>query len=351
MVHVSIMASHEQVSATDLLKDVITMEENGMQKCWTSDHYMPWWHDGGYAGATWPWLGAALAKTNNIIIGTGVTAPILRYHPAIVAQVFATLGYMFPERVFLTVGTGEAVNEVPAGNQWPSNVERFERLKEAVDIIKKLWNEEWVDYNGKYYTLKDSNLYTKPQKPIPLYIAAMGPQTAKFAGEQGDGLVTNEVNVQNLKDKILPAFKAGVEEISISMSSLSKSKENSANYDKNLPKKNYEHMTKAVFIPASYDEDKQKALKSISFWKGAMIKAFFKVDVHDPREIQENGQVVGNDTMEQMAFVISNAEEGIKKVKEYADIGITDVVLINSSPNRENFVKLLSKEIIPALQD
>jgi alkanesulfonate monooxygenase SsuD/methylene tetrahydromethanopterin reductase-like flavin-dependent oxidoreductase (luciferase family) len=103
------MASHEQVSATDLLTDVIAMEENELERCWVSDHYMPWWHDGGFAGATWPWLGAALAKTNKINIGTAVTAPILRYHPAIVAQVFATLGYMFPERVFLTVGTGEAI--------------------------------------------------------------------------------------------------------------------------------------------------------------------------------------------------------------------------------------------------
>lgn len=318
------MASHEQVNAKDLLNDVVIMEQNGLEKCWVSDHYMPWWHDGGYAGATWPWLGAALAKTNRIVIGTAVTAPILRYHPAIVAQVFATLGFMFSDRVFLTVGTGEAVNEVPSGNIWPSNLERFERLKEAIELIKKLWSEEWVDFNGKYYWVKDSNLYTKPAKPIPLYIAAMGPESAKLAGEQGDGLVTNEVNPESLKNRLLPAFKQAVEKSG----------------------RDYNSMDKAVFIPASYDQDKQKALQSISFWKGAMIKAFFEVDVHDPREIQENGQVVGDDTMEKMAFVISNAEEGIKKIQKYADLGFTDIVLINSSPNRESFVKLLSKDIL-----
>jgi coenzyme F420-dependent glucose-6-phosphate dehydrogenase len=307
-----------------LLNDVVIMEQNGLEKCWVSDHYMPWWHDGGYAGATWPWLGAALAKTNRIVIGTAVTAPILRYHPAIVAQVFATLGFMFSDRVFLTVGTGEAVNEVPSGNIWPSNLERFERLKEAIELIKKLWSEEWVDFNGKYYWVKDSNLYTKPAKPIPLYIAAMGPESAKLAGEQGDGLVTNEVNPESLKNRLLPAFKQAVEKSG----------------------RDYNSMDKAVFIPASYDQDKQKALQSISFWKGAMIKAFFEVDVHDPREIQENGQVVGDDTMEKMAFVISNAEEGIKKIQKYADLGFTDIVLINSSPNRESFVKLLSKDIL-----
>jgi coenzyme F420-dependent glucose-6-phosphate dehydrogenase len=324
LVKVSIMASHEQVNAKDLLNDVVIMEQNGLEKCWVSDHYMPWWHDGGYAGATWPWLGAALAKTNRIVIGTAVTAPILRYHPAIVAQVFATLGFMFSDRVFLTVGTGEAVNEVPSGNIWPSNLERFERLKEAIELIKKLWSEEWVDFNGKYYWVKDSNLYTKPAKPIPLYIAAMGPESAKLAGEQGDGLVTNEVNPETLKNRLLPAFKQAVEKSG----------------------RDYNGMDKAVFIPASYDQDKQKALQSISFWKGAMIKAFFEVDVHDPREIQENGQVVGDDTMEKIAFVISNAEEGIKKIQKYAELGFTDIVLINSSPNRESFVKLLSKDIL-----
>lgn len=318
------MASHEQVNPKDLLNDVVIMEQNGLEKCWVSDHYMPWWHDGGYAGATWPWLGAALAKTNRIVIGTAVTAPILRYHPAIVAQVFATLGFMFSDRVFLTVGTGEAVNEVPSGNIWPSNLERFERLKEAIELIKKLWSEKWVDFNGKYYWVKDSNLYTKPAKPIPLYIAAMGPESARLAGEQGDGLVTNEVNPESLKNRLLPAFKQAVEKSG----------------------RDYNGMDKAVFIPASYDQDKQKALQSISFWKGAMIKAFFEVDVHDPREIQENGQVVGDDTMEKMAFVISNAEEGIKKIQKYAELGFTDIVLINSSPNRESFVKLLSKDIL-----
>lgn len=113
---------------------------------------MPWWHTGAAGGTAWPWLGAALAKTNKIAIGTGVTAPILRYNPAIVAQVFATLGYMFPCRVFLGLGTGESLNEVPAGSAWLSNHERLERLEEA---IKLLWIEEWVTFQGKYYQVQD----------------------------------------------------------------------------------------------------------------------------------------------------------------------------------------------------
>jgi alkanesulfonate monooxygenase SsuD/methylene tetrahydromethanopterin reductase-like flavin-dependent oxidoreductase (luciferase family) len=129
MVRFGIQAPHEQINPTDLLNDVIMMERYGIEKCWSSDHYMPWWHTGATGGAAWPWLGAALAKTDRIVVGTGVTAPILRYNPAVVAQVFATLGYMFPGRVFLGLGRGESLNEVPAGTSWSSNQERFERLE------------------------------------------------------------------------------------------------------------------------------------------------------------------------------------------------------------------------------
>jgi coenzyme F420-dependent glucose-6-phosphate dehydrogenase len=160
MVRISVQAAHEQVNPIDLLDDVVNMDQNRIERCSTSDHYMTWWNSGASGGAAWPWLGAALAKTTKIVIGTGVTAPILRYHPAIVAQVFATLGYMFPNRVFLGIGRGEALHEVTSGHRWPSNIEKFRRLKEAIHLIKKLWIEDWVDFRGDYYWVKDSRLYT-----------------------------------------------------------------------------------------------------------------------------------------------------------------------------------------------
>src|ERR671921_573367 len=179
MVKISIQAAHEQVNPTDLLNDVILMDKNGIARCWSSDHYMPWWHTGAAGGAAWPWLGAALAKTDRIVVDTGVTAPILRYNPAVVAQVFATLGYMFPGKVFLGLGRGESLNEVPTGTSWPSNQERFERLEEAIKFIKLLRMEDWVTFKGKYYRVKDSNLYTKPLQPIPIFVAGIGPPICK----------------------------------------------------------------------------------------------------------------------------------------------------------------------------
>ena len=329
MVRISIQAAHEQTNPLDLLNDVIKMDKKGVEKCWSSDHYMPWWHTGSSGGAAWPWIGAALAKTTKIILGTGVTPPILRYHPAIVAQVFATLGFMFPNRVFLGVGRGEALNEVPAGNSWPSNLERFQRLKEAIHLIKKLWTEEWVNFRGQYYWVKDSNLYTKPEKPIPLYIAGLKPQSAQLAGEEGDGFITNELDAESIKNKLLPAVNEGTRRSG----------------------KDYDSLEKILFIPASYDEDPQKALQSIRFWRGAMIKAFFEVDIHDPRIIEENAQVIGDDTLQEMLLVISNAEEGIKKLKKYTDLGFTEIVLTNSSPNREKLINLVAESMAPEFKN
>lgn len=325
MTRISIQAAHEQVNPKDLLSDVVTMDEKGIQRCWTSDHYMPWWDSGASGGAAWPWLGAALARTRNIVIGTGVTAPILRYHPAIVAQVFATLEYMFPGRVFLGVGRGEALNEVTSGHSWPSNAEKFGRLKEAIYLIRKLWTGDWVDFKGNYYWVRDSKLYTKPSNHIPLYIAGIGKQSARLAGEESDGFVTNELDIGVIRDKLFPALKEGA----------------------TISGKDYSSLEKILFLPASYHEDKQKALESIRFWRGAMIKAFFDVDVHDPRKIQENGQIIGDDTLEKMFLVISTAEEGIEKLKKYIELGFTEIVLTNSSPNRNELVKLISEKISP----
>jgi coenzyme F420-dependent glucose-6-phosphate dehydrogenase len=329
MVRFGIQAAHEQVNPTDLLNDVIMMDRYGIKRCWSSDHYMPWWHTGATCGAAWPWLGAALGKTDRIVVGTGVTAPILRYNPAIVAQVFATLGYMFPGRVFLGLGRGESLNEVSAGTSWPTNQERFERLKEAIKLIKLLWMKDWVTFQGKYYQVKDSNLYTKPLRPIPIYIAALGPQSARLAGQEADGLVTNELNPKLIESKLLPAFRSGARKAG----------------------RDPEALDRVLFIPASYDSDKQKALESIGFWRGGMVKAFFEVNFPDPRKIEESAQVVGMDTIEKMALVVSSSEEAIKKLDKYVQLGFTDIVLINSSPNRENFIKLLSQEIAPAFSD
>jgi coenzyme F420-dependent glucose-6-phosphate dehydrogenase len=328
MVRISIQAAHEQVNPNDLLNDVLSMDKYGIERCWTSDHYMPWWDTGASGAAAWPWMGAALAKTNKITLGTGVTSPILRYHPAVVAQVFATLGYMFPNRVFLGIGKGEALNEVTSGHSWPSGFERLARLREAVQLIKKLWTEDWVDFKGTYYWVRDSKLYTKPRMPIPLYIAGLGPKAAKLAGQEGNGFVTNELDIEIIRSKLFPAMEKGAKECG----------------------RNFDSLEKILFIPASYHEDKEKAIQSIRFWRGSMIKAFFDVDIHDPKKIEENGQIIGDDTLEKVLLVVSNAEEAVTKLKKYLDVGFTEIVLTNSSPDRNELLRFITEELIPTIR-
>jgi alkanesulfonate monooxygenase SsuD/methylene tetrahydromethanopterin reductase-like flavin-dependent oxidoreductase (luciferase family) len=147
--------------------------------------------------------------------------------------------------------------------------------------------EDWVTFRGKYYQVKDSNLYTKPLQPIPLFVAVIGLQSARLADQEADGFVTNEANPGLIKSKLLPAFRNGARKAGT----------------------NPEALDKILFLPASYDPDKQKALESIAYRRGAMVKAFFEVNFPDPRKIEESAQVVGMDTIEKMTLVVCLARK------------------------------------------
>jgi len=163
--------AHEQYSIQDLLKFVVEAEKGGFTMTMTSDHFHPWWHDNAFGNFTWTWIAAAAERTKRMHFTTGVTAPVYRYHPAIIAQAFASLDVMYPGRISLGLGTGEAMNELPLGFEWPSSRVRLARTKEAIDIIKSLWRQEekkkknnnengFVTYNGAHYRIHNAKLYT-----------------------------------------------------------------------------------------------------------------------------------------------------------------------------------------------
>ena len=161
-------------------------ESRGFEAAGVSDHLQPWRHNGGHAPAVLSWLGAAAATTCTITLGTSVLTPTMRYHPAIVAQAFATLGCLAPGRIFLGVGTGEAMNETPiTGGEFPGRKERRLKMAEAIKVIKQLWAEERVDFEGDYYKLRRATIYDRPDEPVPIYVAASGPLAAKLAGRVG----------------------------------------------------------------------------------------------------------------------------------------------------------------------
>src|SRR4051794_822825 len=206
-------ASSEQFAPNELLGYGVLAEQVGLDSVWISDHFQPWRHTGGHAPFSLAWLGALGARTSRILMGTSVLTPSFRYHPSVVAQAFATLGVMFPERVILGMGTGESLNEVPAsGLAWPEPKERTARLKESVALIRELWSGERVSFQGQYYRTEKATIYDKPSRQPPIYIAGAGPVMAKYAGQFSDGFICTSGKEQELyRDKLLPNVASGVQ--------------------------------------------------------------------------------------------------------------------------------------------
>ncbi len=207
-------ASAEQFGPRPLLDYALHAERAGFDSVAVSDHFQPFRHSGGHAPAALPWLGAVAAQSERIRIGTSVATPTLRYHPAVLAQAFATVACLAPGRVFLGVGSGESLNEVPAlGIEWPGFNERLSRLREAVELIRLLWTQERVSYDGRHYRTHLATVYDRPPQPVPILIAAAGPRAARFVGEVGDGFITTSGKPAELyADRLLPAVEQGARE-------------------------------------------------------------------------------------------------------------------------------------------
>src|ERR1700755_804281 len=183
-------ASAEQFAPNELLSYGVMADELGLDSVWISDHFQPWRHTGGHAPFSLAWLGALGARTSRVLMGTSVLTPTFRYHPSIVAQAFGTMGAMFPGRVVLGIGTGAGMNEVPStGQPWPEFKARFARLRESVALIRALWTQERVSFEGQYYKTEKATIYDRPEAPVPIYVAAAGALVARYAGRSGEGFI------------------------------------------------------------------------------------------------------------------------------------------------------------------
>lgn len=273
-------------------------------------------------------MAAAAERTKRLAFGTGVTCPLYRYHPALVAQAFATLEELSPGRIFLGLGTGEAIGEMPLGFRWPSLKERRERLEEAIQIIRALWAKEFVTFQGRYYQLRNANLYTLPQNRIPIYVAAFGPKMAEVAGKYADGFMTTLVKEQHLKEVLLPAVERGAKSEGRDPSSI-------------------EHI---VEISVTYDEDYDKALKAIRFWAATLLPMTFKSPIHDPRELERLGETVGDDEISKAFLIGTTPEQHIKKIEEAIRLGFTNIYLATTCPDERKFIQMYSKKVLPYIR-
>mgnify|MGYP005837795419 CR=1 FL=1 len=328
MVKLGYKAGPEQYPPVELLKHVIAAEEAGFETLDVSDHFHPWSEEG-QASFTWTWLGAVAVKTKKMVIGPGVTCPIIRYHPSVIAQASATLDSFAPGRTYLAVGTGEALNEYSSTGFWPEYGIRQEMMGEAIELIRKLWSGKEVTHDGIYYSTRKAKLYTPPKSDIPLYVSTLDPGSAEFAGRHGDGLITVGGNPPDQYKHIFKNFKSGAKDAG----------------------KDASKMPRLIELFVAYDDDAEAAIKEMKkYWAGAFIPAMFTEKLYSPRMSQENGALVGSDTLMEKACISGDPEDHIKFIKKYVDLGFTHIFVNSAGPDQMGFIKGYGKDVLPAIR-
>lgn len=322
-------ASAEQFGPNQLLDFTVEAEELGFDSVWISDHFQPWRHTNGHAPFALAWLGAAGARTKRIVLGTSVLTPTFRYPPAVIAQAFGTLGVLFPNRVILGVGSGESLNEVAVtAAEWPAAKERLARLREAVDLIEKLWHEDMVSYEGQYYKTRNATIYDKPAQPVPIYIGAGGPVAAKFAGRAGDGFIcTSGKGMELYKDQLIPNMEEGAKAAG----------------------KDPASVEKTIEVKVSFDTDYEKAKNDTRIWAALALSAEDKVAIHDAREMEKKAETVA-DQAHRRWLVSSDPEEHIEQIRPYIELGFTHLIFHAPGDDQSRFLQLYAKEILPRLR-
>jgi coenzyme F420-dependent glucose-6-phosphate dehydrogenase len=206
------LCSHESYQPEDLVAQAVAAEEAGFDAVLGSDHFHPWVDDTSAAGFVWSWLGAVAVKTDNVLLGTAVTSPLFHYHPALVAQMAATVDRLSDGRLWLGVGTGEALNERPLGFPFPGYGERQARMQEALEIMHVLLAGEKLTFDGQYYQTTTAKLYSPPKGSLPILMAAGGPKSAAFAGTYADGLITSVKDPADTVAKVIDPYRKAATE-------------------------------------------------------------------------------------------------------------------------------------------
>jgi coenzyme F420-dependent glucose-6-phosphate dehydrogenase len=321
-------ASAEQFGPRELLDFSVLAERSGLEIIAVSDHFQPWRHHGGHSPAALTWLGAVGEQTERSLLGTSVLTPTMRYAPAVVAQAFATLACLNPGRVFLGVGTGEAMNETPVtGGEWPGAKERRQRLAEAIELIKRLWTEERVTFQGEYYRTIRATIYDRPEEPVPIYVAASGPLAAKLAGRVGDGFIATSGKKSELYDELLAAFAEGAE---------------AAGRDAlQLPK--------MIEIKVSYDHHVDFARDACRWWAALSLSAEEKSGVEDPIEMERLADEAADRAHSR--FIVSNdPEEVVEQIGRYVALGFDQLVFHAPGEDQARFLEQFSADVLPLLQ-
>ena len=314
MVEIGYAISSEEHLPNDIVRHAKMAEDAGFTYALISDHYHPWVDAQGHSPFVWSVIGGIATATQHLKLGTGVTCPTVRIHPAIIAQAAATSAAMMPGRFFVGVGSGEALNEHITGERWPETEVRLEMLEEAIEIMRLLWQGGNQSYHGMYYTVENARLYTLPQEPVPLMIAAAGPAAAELAGRLGDGFIGTSPD-----KKTLEAF---------------------AQAGGTGPR--YGQMT------VCWGEDEAKALETAhKIWPNAGLPGELGQELPTPAHFEQAVQLVTPDKVAESVVVGPDATKYLAKIDEYAQAGYDHVYIHQVGPDQEGFIRFAEREILP----
>jgi coenzyme F420-dependent glucose-6-phosphate dehydrogenase len=330
MLRLGYKASAEQFGPRELLEFSVIAEQVGFDSVMVSDHFQPWRHTGGHAPYSLAWLAALGERTSRVTMGTSVATPTFRYHPSIVAQAIGTIACLNPGRVILGIGTGESMNEVPAtGMEWPKFKERFGRLRESVELMRRLWTEDRVTFEGEYYRTESATIYDKPDEPVPIYVAAAGPTASKFAGRVADGFICTSGKAPELySETLLPNVQAGLEKSGRSMGDIEKT----------------------IEMKVSFDTDIDKAMQDTSYWAALALSPEEKMGVKDPMEMEKLADALPVERAASRWIVSDDPDEHVKRIAPYIELGFTHLVFHAPGPDQERFLRLYAQEVLPILR-
>jgi G6PDH family F420-dependent oxidoreductase len=316
-VEIGYALSCEEHRPLDLVGHAARAEEAGFAFSLISDHYHPWIDRQGQSAFVWSVLGAIAAETETMRLGTGVTCPLIRIHPAIVAQAAATTAALLPGRFFLGVGTGENLNEHVLGDRWPSTEERREMLEEAIEVIRRLWEGDLCSFEGKHYRVVNARLYTLPEEPVPIVIAAGGPEAAELAGRVGDGLVSTAPD-----EEIVRAYREA---------------------DGSGP--TYGMLT--VCWARSEEEARSTALE---WWPNAGLRGTLGQELPLPSHFEQAAAMVDEGTIAKAVVCGPDPEAHLDGIRRFSDAGYDHVYVHQVGPDQGGFLDFYAAEVLEAAE-
>jgi coenzyme F420-dependent glucose-6-phosphate dehydrogenase len=313
MTELGFALSSEDHPPNELVRQAAVAERAGFTFCLVSDHYHPWIDEQGESPFVWTTLGGIAQATEKIRVGTGVTCPLIRQHPALVAQAAATAAAMMPGRFFLGVGTGENLNEHVYGDRWPSPDERLEMLEEAVAVMRLLWQGGEQTHRGRHYTVDHARVYTLPEEDVDVYVAAAQPKAAELAGKIGDGFISTAPDEELVKK-----------------------------FDADKPKLGMMH--------CAYDADEKRGLeRATKLWPNLALGGTLGQDLPTPSAFEAAAEMVEEQDVAKSTPCGPDPGPYLELIGKYADAGFTHVYIHQIGDNQDEFAEFARRELMPRL--